>query len=419
MIFTFLSGMLRRVPLYLFIAAMVASLAASAQRQQKVPKAVFIILDGIPADVIEKLHPPTLDAISSQGGYTRAIVGGNRGTYTETPTISAVGYNSAITGTWVNKHNVWDNDIRDPNYRYKNLFRILEESEPAKKTAIFSTWLDNRTKLIGEGLPEAGGIRLDYSFDGLENDTLAYPHDSNADYIRRIDEAVASRAATVIGNDGPDLSWVYLEYTDDMGHRYGDSEQFFTSIMNADRLVGKIWEAVNSREQKFNEDWLVVITTDHGRDAATGRNHGSQSDRERLGWIVTNAPALNARFRQNPAIVDIMPSVCNHLGITLPANVARELDGVPFIGKVNLSDLRATVRDGKVVLTWKSLSSDPRARVEIFVTSTNKFKEGGEDQYTKVGQAAVGDETFTFTADGFCKVVVKGPDHYVNVWVGR
>lgn len=78
-------------------------------------KAVFIIVDGISADVIEKLNPPALEEISKAGGYTRAYVGGEKGTYTETPTISAVCYNSLPTGTWVHKHNVWGNSIKDPN----------------------------------------------------------------------------------------------------------------------------------------------------------------------------------------------------------------------------------------------------------------------------------------------------------------
>ncbi len=79
---------------------------------QKVKKALFIIADGIPADALNKVKTPALDAIAKQGGYTDAYVGGKKNGYSQTPTISAVGYNSLLTGTWVNKHNVWDNDIK-------------------------------------------------------------------------------------------------------------------------------------------------------------------------------------------------------------------------------------------------------------------------------------------------------------------
>src|SRR6185295_4846672 len=107
-------------------------------------KAVFIIVDGIPADLIEKLPTPNLHDIARRGALLKAHVGGEKGGYSQTPTISAVGYNSLLTSTWVNKHNVWDNDIKDPNYHYPTIFRLLKKADSTKKIAVFSTWLDNR-----------------------------------------------------------------------------------------------------------------------------------------------------------------------------------------------------------------------------------------------------------------------------------
>ena len=78
-------------------------------------KAVFIIVDGIPADVIESVDTPKLDSISEAGGYTRAYTGGEAGGESKTPTVSAVGYNSLLTGTRANKHNVYGNDIKAPS----------------------------------------------------------------------------------------------------------------------------------------------------------------------------------------------------------------------------------------------------------------------------------------------------------------
>jgi predicted AlkP superfamily pyrophosphatase or phosphodiesterase len=385
----------------------------------KTPKAVFIIVDGIPADVIEKLDPPVLKNISKVGGFTRAHVGGGKGTYSETPTISAVGYNSLLTGTWVHKHNVWDNDIAKPNYQYWNIFRIAEQHNPDLKTAIFSTWLDNRTKLVGEGLDSAGNVQLDYHFDSFELDTINYPHDDSAQYIHRIDEAVSSEAGRYIAEHGPDLSWVYLEFTDDMGHRYGDGDKFYNAIKVADQQIGKVWNAIQEREKKFDEDWLIVITTDHGRDTETGKHHGGQSDRERSTWIVTNAKDLNERFKDNPGVVDIMPTIARHLKIEIPEEVEKEMDAVPLTGKIDFADLQAEKKNGKIFLRWKSYTKDKDQKAELFITETNSFKHGTRDEYKKIGDVSIVDEQFSFAAgeSKFYKILLSTPDQHLNAWI--
>ena len=75
----------------------------------------------------------------------------------------------------------------------------------------------------------------------------------------------------------------------------------------------------------------MIVTTDHGRDPITGRTHGSQSNRERTIWIATSSQRLTPDFYAMPEIVDIYPSIAMHLGITIPEQVARHLDGASFI----------------------------------------------------------------------------------------
>jgi Type I phosphodiesterase / nucleotide pyrophosphatase len=296
-------------------------------RADRPRKAVFILLDGIPADVIEKVPTPALDDIAARGGYARAHVGGALGGVTETPTISAPGYMSLLTSTWANKHNVRGNSNQSPNYAYWNIFRIVETADSSRKTALFSTWLDNRTILVGEGRPGAGNFRLDHAVDGFERDTVAFPHDRASRYIMAIDDRVTTEAAAYIAAHGPDLSWVYLQHTDDAGHAGGDGEAFYAAVQQADARVGRIWDAVKKR-QALGEDWMIVVTTDHGRDSATGKGHGGQSARERTTWIVINQSGLGARFaRGEAAIVDIAPTILQHLRVPVPAAVLREMEG--------------------------------------------------------------------------------------------
>jgi predicted AlkP superfamily pyrophosphatase or phosphodiesterase len=406
----------------LFLLLILASFPAIAfpQTTEKKKKVIFVIADGIPADLLEKTKTPALNQIARSNGYKRAYVGGEKGAYSQTPTISAVGYNSLLTGVWVNKHNVWGNDIKEPNYHYPSIFRLLKTADSTRKIAVFSTWLDNRTKLIGDSLPQTGMIRVDYHSDGYELDTLKYPHDKESEYIHRIDEKVTDDAVNCIREQAPDLTWLYLEYTDDMGHRHGDGPEMKQAIGYMDQQIGRVWSALQYRQQKFDEDWLIIITTDHGRDSLTGRNHGGQSGRERTTWIVTNAKGLNSYYRDyTPAIVDIMPTIARHLGLNLSRDVAMELDGVPLTGKISLATPSATLENGKLNIRWKAFEKD--GNVKIWLTTTNSFKTGGKDEYKLLAEVPVASQSAVLgigsTPSSFYKVVLEAPYNRVNRWV--
>ncbi|MCH6198380.1 alkaline phosphatase family protein [Aquiflexum sp. LQ15W] len=403
--------------LCMVIFLMVATISCTENTDQKSRKVVLVILDGIPASVIEKVSTPNLDSITSAGGYARAWLGGEKGGYSETPTISAVGYNSMLTGTWVNKHNVKDNNIQFPNYHYWSIFRHFKEFYPQKTIAIYSTWLDNRTKLLGEGLLETGKLKLDFYFDGLELDTVRFPHDTLSGYIHEIDKLVASKAAEDISTEAPDLTWVYLQYTDDMGHRYGNSPEMDAAVQEADRQLGEIWKAIQEREKNHQEEYLLIVTTDHGR-AQGGFHHGGQSDAEREIWIASNSK-FNRRFDLNPTIVDVFPTVAGYLSIPIPREHAMELDGVSLLGEVSASDLSGKIEGGRLKINWKDLGEKQVGKA--WITFGNQFRYGKKDEYILLGEVNLKDESAEFDISNHAfqnaKVVLETPTGFLNYWV--
>jgi hypothetical protein len=395
-------------------------LTGCGPRDEPVKKAVFIIVDGISADVLEKLETPHLDQIIGEGSYTRAFVGGERGGYSESPTVSAPGYNHVLTGTWSHKHHVYDNDIKSPNYNYWSIFRLLKYRHPERITAIYSSWLDNRTKLVGHGLPEAGNVVIDIYYDGFENDTEAFPHEEG--YVQKIDEHISRKAAESIRSDGPDLSWVYLWYPDDSGHRHGETEETLNAIRVADQQIGRIWQAVQYRREHHHEDWLVIVTTDHGRRLPDGRGHGGQSARERTTWIATNIADTNRYFsKAMPGAVDIYPTIARFFGMELPADLERELDGVPLIGEVSISSPAALFQEDsrEISITWEAWNE--AGDVKVWISLTNHFAAGKADQYEKLAEVPVASrgavvEVGSMPSD-FYKVVLEAPHNTVNRWV--
>ncbi len=299
-----------------------------------VPKTLFVVVDGIPADVIERVSTPGIDAVAAKGSYQRAYVGGEIGMPTESPTVSAVGYMSLLTGTWSNKHNVRANYGIEPNYAFWDIFRVAKYQARAITTGLFSTWTDNRTILMGDGLEAAGGYKFDFVADGYENDPAFAPALEDVERIQAVDLHVTTLAAKTLLESAPDLSWVYLQHTDDIGHRDGDSPSMDFAVRWVDARVSELWGAVQARSQQFvGEDWLVIVTTDHGRTSSNGKGHGGQSDRERTIWIASNSPRMVSPAERSAAIVDIYPTIVEHMRFDMPEEVAAQLDGQSLLSQ--------------------------------------------------------------------------------------
>lgn len=398
-------------------------LAAGCAQQQskdesKVRKAVYVIIDGVTAEMIERLQPPAIEEIASEGTFGKCFTGGTVGRYDQTPTISAIGYTNILTATWANKHNVWGNDNLSPNYNYWTIFRIAKEQDREVTTGLFSSWQDNRTVLLGEGKPETGNLEIDYVCDGYDLDYEAFPNKEHDLRIFDIDEHVSKMAAECIRENAPDLSWVYLWYTDDAGHIFGAGETLDDFILLADRQVARIWEAVKYREANFNEEWMVVITTDHGREY-NGFHHGEQSYSERSCWISTNVKANERLTGGSGAIIDINPSICRFMGFEVPQDVLWEQDGVSFYGDVDIMNMEVEPYGSSVILTWECLN--PSAVVNVWAASANEFNKGGKDEWVKVGEVSAGDSRFVvditnLPKSDFYKFVLETPRGTLNRW---
>ena len=69
---------LKRKRFRLLLLCQIILFASIVNGQTHKKKVVFVIADGIPADIMERVAKPNLDIVIRSGAYKRAFVGGQR-----------------------------------------------------------------------------------------------------------------------------------------------------------------------------------------------------------------------------------------------------------------------------------------------------------------------------------------------------
>lgn len=211
-------------------------------------------------------------------------------------------------------------------------------------------------------------------------------------------------------------------YTDDAFHLFGNGSYSDDYVLKTDRQLQKIWDAVKYREKNCNEEWMIIVTTDHGR-SENGHDHGGQSQRERCVWMSTNIKKVNKEFSKDQlSHVDILPTICRFMNFEVPTNLLFEEDGISFIGKRDIYQLSAFPYDDTITLNWKS--DGTTERTTIFMATTNNYKEGGSDQWIEVATVPANQQKYTidlskYSLSKFYKFAVVTANNHLTRWVER
>ena len=94
-----------------------------------------------------------------------------------------------------------------------------------------------------------------------------------------------------------------------------DATRYVDAIEKADEYVGALLMAMEKRPTVQKEDWLIVVSTDHG---GRGKGHGNNTPEERtIFLIVSGKSAARGTIEPTPNIVDVAPTVLQHLGVLI------------------------------------------------------------------------------------------------------
>ncbi len=323
----------RRYPIncLMIVTIILLCITVTAQSQDTTKHALVIGIDGALFDAVIEADTPNLDSIKVNGTWTHsAFAGGVLGTPTQQVTSSGPSWSTILTGVWKDKHGVGDNSFNGSRFdEYPCFFKRIKEYKPTADLASIINWTPINTYIV-----------------------------SDADLEERYeDEPVATRVAELLTTENPDVIFVHFDGLDGVGHSSGYSPSnpaYVAYIETLDGYIGVMLNAMRSRAKYWKEDWLVLVTTDHG---GLGTGHGGQSLEERTVFIYKSSLESKMGELSDPVgLTAVPPTVLEHLEI--PINPEWGWEEEPFgIPKQRASNYfpqnGATDIPVNTILSWK------------------------------------------------------------------
>ena len=182
-----------------------------------------------------------------------------------------------LTGVWADVHGITANSIPKSN-DYLTLLTTSVESGTADSSAFYVSWGGHFSKDSATYINE-----LHYIEDKGLPVTFARSETDDPGTLELVLADVTKPACS-------DFIFSIFEYCDHAGHNSGFSHnnpRYREAFQNAETTANTIIDAIESRPTYDAEDWLILITSDHGGFA---RWHGHASLQERLTFIAANKP---------------------------------------------------------------------------------------------------------------------------------
>ncbi len=298
---------LTRYPRLLLLGIGLTTALSGCRGAPPARKVLLIGLDGIRVDILAEAHTPNIDRLIANGFFSDRA-------QTKVRTVSGPGWSSMLIGARTDKHLVNSNDFTGNDYAtYPDFLTRLEQVNPEFNTFAVVDWAPL-------GTTASGGPLISDAID----EKLFFDPEEEDGYGRADSLSVAAAVKRLAGQD-IDAAFVYIGNTDEVGHATSSlAPEYRTAIEAADVLVGRLIAAVEERSTFADEDWLILMCTDHGRRDDGG--HGGESEKERTIFFLASGPSVvKGSPDLAPNIVDVAVTALTHLGLEI--DPAWNLDG--------------------------------------------------------------------------------------------
>ncbi|RKT04866.1 type I phosphodiesterase/nucleotide pyrophosphatase [Streptomyces sp. 3211.6] len=286
-----------------------ATTATTATTAGSVGKVLVIGLDGVVLDRVKAANAPHLKGLMAEGLTARSTLYASP----MAATSSGPGWSTIATGVWPDQHGVKDNSFTGKNFTaHPDFLTRAENANPALNTYAAADWEPlTSTDQNGPVFSAKADKRL-----SLTGDRDGYGNE---------DPKIATAASAELRDGNPDASFVYFGQVDSAGHSYGAaSRQYLDAIGRVDTLVGQLLTAVKARPAYAQENWKILVTTDHGHTDAGG--HGGSTIQERGTFVIAKGAGIPAgSVRDDVKLVDVAATALAQVGVPTTG-----LDGVPL-----------------------------------------------------------------------------------------
>lgn len=241
-------------------------------------KAIIIGYDGCRADQLafaENSFSGVNKMLKNGASINLAYCGGvNYPKKNTQDTSTAPGWCSVLTGVWADKNGVTGNGITK-TLEYKTILTTLTEEKTIDSAAFITSW-------DGHFETEDGTYNLEKSYCKENNLNVSF------NYCAGDTESAYTVISDLRKEDCSDFIFAIYEGTDHAGHSFGFSTNnpiYQAGFRLNDVLAYNTICAIESRDTYETEDWLIIITSDHG---GYETSHGDESLQERMIFIISN-----------------------------------------------------------------------------------------------------------------------------------
>ncbi|RAV03178.1 alkaline phosphatase family protein [Mycolicibacter senuensis] len=353
--------------------------------------AEHVLLIGVDGTNLDKILQYAYDEDS---GFKTAMDQGITGATSEVnhTTISGPSWSTILTGVWDDKHGVVNNLFRpEPYDQWPTVFNLLEYHNPDIETSVIADW--DYINDIGA----AGGY-------GADNNLFIPFQDSWADTDAAVTAATISQILATANNpaDIDSFLFSYQVQVDEAGHSFGGgSQEYAQAVINVGANIQQILAAVaEAKLANPDDNWSIIITTDHGHQQSLGFGHGFQSPNETSQFVIFDQAgdhATDGSQNLNYSIADITPTILALLG----APMRSDFDGTPMNvdpaildSIVTPTDLKQSLLDAISMYGYPNIGNDLTLGFRTVITSIPYFLDKFVGQIDTFLQSIVDQDIF-------------------------